>query len=83
MPAHRLRFGQTVAVPWSGRQVGVPLGPYMIVRLLPIEDGEPHYRVRSSIDGHERALLESQIMLPEERPAKDEPPQRPQPRSRR
>ena len=69
MPAHRFRVGQTVVVPWSGSQVGIPLGPYVIVRLLPMEDGEPHYRVRSSIDGHERALLESQIRLREERPA--------------
>ena len=37
--------------------MGIPLGPYVIVRLLPVEDGEPHYRVRSSVDGHERALL--------------------------
>ena len=39
--------------------MGIPLGPYVIVRLLPVEGGEPHYRVRSSVDGHERALLES------------------------
>ena len=68
LPAHRFRVGQTVAVLWSGSSLGIPLGPYVIVRLLPAEDGEPHYRVRSSVDGHERALLESQIMLPEERP---------------
>ena len=61
-------------VPWSGPQGAIPLGPYVMVRLLPMEDGEPHYRVRSSVDGHERALLESQIMLPEERLAKVEPP---------
>ena len=54
--------------------MGIPLGPYVIVRLLPMEDGEPHYRVRSSVDGHERALLESQIMRPEERLAKVEAP---------
>ena len=68
MPAHRFRVGQTVVVSWSGPQVGIPLGPYAIVRLLPVEDGEPHYRVRSSVDGHERALLESQIKAREERP---------------
>ena len=58
MPAHRFRVGQTIVVSWSGPQVGIPLGPYVIVRLLPGGDGEPHYRVRSSVDGHERALLE-------------------------
>ena len=39
MPAHRFRVGQTVVVSWSGPQVGIPLGPYVIVRLLPVEDG--------------------------------------------
>jgi hypothetical protein len=70
MPAHRVRVGRAVIVPWSGPQGGIPLGPYVIGRLLPVEDGEPDYRVRSSIDGHERALLESQIKRPEERPTK-------------
>ena len=84
MPAHRFRVGQTVVVPSSGPQVGIPLGPYVIVRLLPMEDGEPHYRVRSSVDGHERALLEDQIMLPEERPqvTVEVPPARPARRRR-
>jgi hypothetical protein len=83
MPAHRFRVGQTVVVPWSGPQGALPLGPYVIVRLLPLVAGEPHYRVRSSIDGHERALLESQIRLQEERPAMVEPPPRRQSRPRR
>ena len=29
----------------------LPLGPCVIVRLLPVEGGEPHYRVRTSFDG--------------------------------
>jgi hypothetical protein len=74
MPAHRFRVGQTVVVPWSGPEGALPLGPYVIVRLLPVEDGEPHYRVRSSVDGHERALLERQIMSPQEPPPKVEAP---------
>src|SRR4051794_10085725 len=48
MSAHRFRVGQTVVVPWSGPEGAIPLGPYVIVRLLPVEHGEPHYRVRSS-----------------------------------
>jgi hypothetical protein len=68
MPAHRFTVGQTVVVPWSRPEGALPLGPYVIVGLLPVEDGEPHYRVRNSGDGHERALLESQIKAPEERP---------------
>jgi hypothetical protein len=54
--------------------MGIPLGPFVIVRLLPAEDGEPHYRVKSSVYGHERALLESQINAREESPAKFEAP---------
>ena len=72
MLAHRFRVGQTVVVPTSGPEGAIPLGPYIIVRLLPVEDGEPHYRVRSSADGHERALLENQIKLPEDPPANTE-----------
>jgi hypothetical protein len=83
MSAHRFRVGQTVVVQWSGPQGAIPLGPYVIVRLLPMEDGEPHYRVRSSVDGHERALLENQIRLPEERPVKVVAPPVPRTRSRR
>jgi hypothetical protein len=83
MPAHRFRVGQTVVVPWSGPEGALPLGPYVIVRLLPLVAGEPQYRVRSSVDGHERALLESQIRLQGERPALVEPPPMQQSRPRR
>jgi hypothetical protein len=37
----------------------------VIVRLLPLVDGEPQYRLRSDVDGLERVVLEGQI-----RPAK-------------
>jgi len=33
-------------------------------------EGASHWGLKSSVDGHERALLESQIKLPEEPPAK-------------
>jgi hypothetical protein len=66
--SHRFKVGQTVVAPYSGLHGLTPRGPYVIVRLLPLVDGEPQYRVRSADDGHERALLESQIRLIEERP---------------
>jgi hypothetical protein len=68
MSAHRFRVGQTVVVPWSGPEGAIPLGPYVIVRLLPLQEGEPQYRVKSSADGHQRALLERQMKALEERP---------------
>jgi hypothetical protein len=63
MPYHRYKVGQTVVAPSGGRDALLPSGPYTIVRLLPLVDSEPHYRVRSTVDGHERALLEGQIRL--------------------
>ena len=68
MPYHRFKVGQTVVAPSGVRDALVPRGPYLIVRLLPLIDDEPHYRVKSAVDGHERALLESQI-----RPVAPEP----------
>src|SRR3954463_82571 len=60
-PRHRFAVGQTVVAPVAGPHSLVPRGPYVITRLLPIQDGEPSYRVRSEADGHERALRESQL----------------------
>ena len=61
MPYHRFRVGQTVVAPSGVRDALIPPGPYIVVRLLPAEGGEPHYRVKSAADGHARALLEGQI----------------------
>jgi len=60
-PYHRFQVGQTVVAPSGVRDALIPPGPYAIVRLLPPVGSEPHYRVKSSVDGHERALLERQV----------------------
>jgi len=61
MPQHRFTVGQTVVAPSGVRDALIPPGPYVIVRLLPPVGSEPHYRVKSAADGHERAVLEEQI----------------------
>ena len=61
MPHHRFKVGQTVVAPSGVRDALIPPGPYVIVRLLPPVGSEPHYRVKSAVDGHERALLEGQM----------------------
>ena len=61
MPRHRFEVGQKVVAPVAGPQSLVPPGPYVVVRLLPIQDGEPGYHVRSEVDGHERSLMESRL----------------------
>ena len=69
MPRHRFDVGQKVVAPVAGPHSLVPPGPYVVVRLLPIQDGEPGYHVRSEVDRHERSLMESRIRaLPSEPP---------------
>lgn len=60
MPYHHFKIDQTVVPSMSS----FPPGRYTIVRLLPLVHGEPHYRIISREDGHERAVLEAEIRLP-------------------
>jgi hypothetical protein len=57
MTSHRFTIGQTVAA----NGLGIPAGPYRIVRLLPLAEGVPQYRAKSMVDDHERALAESDL----------------------
>jgi hypothetical protein len=36
-------------------------GTYTIVRLLPAEHNDQQYRIKSTTDGHERVVKESQL----------------------
>ena len=56
MSRHRFDIGQTVIA----IATGIPAGPYVIIRKLPLVGSEPHYHARSE-SGTVRALLESQI----------------------
>ena len=83
MPYHRYKVGQTVVAPSGVRDALIPSGPYVIVRLLPLVGREPHYRVKSTVDGHERALLEGQIRPIVQEPERKEPaPAKEHPRRR-
>jgi hypothetical protein len=74
MPSHQFKIGQTVVVREGSRDAAIPRGPYVINRLLPLVNNEPHYRVKNTMDGHERALLESQMQAVVLTPAPPEPP---------
>ena len=56
MSRHRFDLGQTVIAITNG----IPVGPYVIIRKLPLVGAEPHYHVKSE-KGTVRAVLESQI----------------------
>jgi hypothetical protein len=47
----------------------IPRGPLVILLLLPLVNGEPQYRVRSTADGLDRGVLENRIRLEQEAPA--------------
>jgi hypothetical protein len=60
MSYHRFKIDQTV-VPSA---TNLPFGLYTILRLLPLVNGEPRYRIRGARDRLERAVLQSEIRLP-------------------
>jgi hypothetical protein len=44
----------------TARVLGIPVGPYVITRLLPLVGNDPHYQGKSDA-GTVRALLASEI----------------------
>lgn len=61
MSQHRFKVGQVVD--FAPGRVGVPAssGKYTIIKLLPFEDGQPQYRIKSSAETFERVARESQL----------------------
>ena len=60
METHRYAIGQTVR--FRPRLAGgAVFGGYEILRLLPEEEGEPRYRIKSVRESHERVANESQL----------------------
>jgi len=63
MSGHKFRVGQAVEFfPGRGTDYAAK-GAYTIVRLMPIEGNTPQYRIRSKADGHERRVLESDLLI--------------------
>lgn len=66
MESHRYRVGQTVRFVKASRSSGVggtPTGSFEVVRLLPNYQGNNQYRVQSTVDGHQRVVVEGEIAL--------------------
>jgi hypothetical protein len=61
MLEHKFQVGQQVAFsPGRGVDHGSK-GHFTIVRLFPIEDNIPQYRIRNNTDGQERLVHENEI----------------------
>jgi hypothetical protein len=61
MAAHSFTIGQSVDLVPGRFDGNVPRGLYTVQRLLPNDGADREYRVRSTRDGHERVVRESQL----------------------
>jgi hypothetical protein len=60
MAAHKFKAGQTVKI--VSRLYGSEArGSFQIVRLLPENNGVNQYRIKSTLDGQERVVTESDV----------------------
>jgi hypothetical protein len=55
MAAHKFKVGQLVTL--HSKRHGVWAEPFDVVRLLPHENGNFQYRIKSTRDGHERVAF--------------------------
>jgi hypothetical protein len=66
MQEHRFRVGQTVRFAKASRSGGLggsPGGSFRVVSLMPDYQGNYQYRVQSTSDGHQRVVVEAEIVL--------------------
>ena len=62
MSQHKFAVGQMVDFLPGPGGANVPRGKYKVQRLMPSETRDPQYRVKHAEDGHERVVLESQLV---------------------
>jgi len=62
MPRHKFAVGQVVDFVPGPVDGNVPRGKYSIQRQMPSETKDLQYRVKHAPDGHERVVLESQLV---------------------
>jgi len=62
MTRHKFAVGQLVDLRPSPGERNIPSGRYKVQRQLPSETRDLQYRVKHAVDGHERVVLESQIV---------------------
>jgi hypothetical protein len=58
---HKFRSGQTIHLSRSMTSRSAPGGDYKVVRQLPVDGGEPQYRIKSVREPYERVAKESDM----------------------
>jgi hypothetical protein len=61
MSAHKFKVGQFVDYVPGRLNLPASGGPYKIIRLLPAEDGQLHYRIKCTSENFERVARESEL----------------------
>jgi hypothetical protein len=61
MTAHKFKIGQLVTL--HSKRHGVFAEQFEVVRLLPPANADFQYRVKSTRDGHERVVVESELSV--------------------
>ena len=66
MDPHMFRVGQTVRFNKNTRGIAsgvAPTGHFRVIGLLPETQGRNQYRVESTLDGHQRVAVETEIAV--------------------
>lgn len=63
MASHRFKIGQTVGFTPGRRSMPAAEGDYRIVRVLPSDNGEKFYCVKSASEPFERRAREAELSL--------------------
>lgn len=71
-PLHRFVVGERVSFA-AGMGSTSPAGAFTVTRLLPNDQADREYRVRSVADGHERVARETQLRAAPPAPGADWP----------
>jgi hypothetical protein len=58
---HRFKVGQNVSYTPGGAPFGRGSGAYKVTRLMPPDDAEFRYRIKSANEPHERVVKESEL----------------------
>jgi hypothetical protein len=62
VPDRKFKTGQRVNLAQNNLGGALRGGTFTIIRLLPEERGVHQYRVKSVTDGHERVVLENELL---------------------